>query len=360
MSNPLQVNCENEGEEDDIYKIYSQFKELSINVINNDKGIELLQIVKDLDIRAQIINKISNTFTSQNHITEDVHTKEGSYTKTEVKNLLLEKRKLISSPTTISDLKQEINNLKDGIYHLKEKNVTILTRLDNIESLKDLGNISESFSYEEDIPFINDIFLLTFWDNKKIIRTWNEKPFTLEFITKPFTKIINELSSKIVLKNNQNHFSIYIYGDHPNDFWNRKKHVVSLSYENNFTKNNIPTKARPCRINSNYLELCKKEIDSLLQKGLIRHSKSLWSYTTFYVNKHAEQERGAPTMRPSRPPPSRSNILAQVGNQKLIAANIASTSGLNTDHPMYNEFLDFMQSKQGKDNIPQFSQMKRT
>jgi len=130
--------------------------------------------------------------------------------------------------------------------------------------------------------------------------------------------MINELSSRLVLKNNQvnfikgeinsieidntlqnpklqdniailkNHFSILICGDHPN--------VVSLSYEDNFTEDNIPTKARPCQMNSDYLELCKKEIDSLLQKGLIRHSKSPWSCTTFYVNKHAEQERGAPRL----------------------------------------------------------------
>ncbi|KAG5579923.1 hypothetical protein H5410_050550 [Solanum commersonii] len=32
-------NCDNK-KEDDLYKIYSQFKELSINVINNDKIIE--------------------------------------------------------------------------------------------------------------------------------------------------------------------------------------------------------------------------------------------------------------------------------------------------------------------------------
>ncbi|KAG5580073.1 hypothetical protein H5410_050700 [Solanum commersonii] len=35
------LSCENEGEEDDLCKIYSLFKELSINVIDNDKVIEL-------------------------------------------------------------------------------------------------------------------------------------------------------------------------------------------------------------------------------------------------------------------------------------------------------------------------------
>ena len=49
-------------------------------------------------------------------------------------------------------------------------------------------------------------------------------------------------------------------------------------------------------MNSDYLELCKNEINSLLQKGLIRPSKSPWSCTAFYVNNAAEQERGVPRL----------------------------------------------------------------
>ena len=45
-------------------------------------------------------------------------------------------------------------------------------------------------------------------------------------------------------------------------------------------------------MNAEYLELCKKEITTYLDKGLIRKSKSPWSCTGFYVNKHSEQERG--------------------------------------------------------------------
>lgn len=68
------------------------------------------------------------------------------------------------------------------------------------------------------------------------------------------------------------------------------------SYEDNFDERNIPTKARRCQMNKEYLELCKKEIQSLLDRGLIQPSKSPWSCTAFYVNKHAEQERGVPTL----------------------------------------------------------------
>ncbi|KAG5572457.1 hypothetical protein H5410_062223 [Solanum commersonii] len=50
--------CEKDDDGDDLYKIYEQFKELSLNVIDNDKVIELLQNIKDPEIRAQIIDKI--------------------------------------------------------------------------------------------------------------------------------------------------------------------------------------------------------------------------------------------------------------------------------------------------------------
>lgn len=49
-------------------------------------------------------------------------------------------------------------------------------------------------------------------------------------------------------------------------------------------------------MNSEYLDLCKEEIDILLQKGSIRPSKLQWSCTAFYVDKQAEQERGVPRL----------------------------------------------------------------
>ena len=41
-------------------------------------------------------------------------------------------------------------------------------------------------------------------------------------------------------------------------------------------------------MNNELLEHCKKEIEDLLIKCLIRKSKSPWSYAAFYVNKQAE------------------------------------------------------------------------
>ena len=43
-------------------------------------------------------------------------------------------------------------------------------------------------------------------------------------------------------------------------------------------------------MNNELLEHCKKEIEDLLNKCLIRKSKSPWSCAAFYVNKQAELE----------------------------------------------------------------------
>jgi len=68
-------------------------------------------------------------------------------------------------------------------------------------------------------------------------------------------------------------------------------------------------------------------------------------------------------MRPSWPTPQkgrghnaarggRGHILIQHGNKQLITANISGgsssssgTSGIDINHPMYKEFLDFIKSK---------------
>ena len=77
--------------------------------------------------------------------------------------------------------------------------------------------------------------------------------------------------------------------------------------------------------------LCKKEIKDLLQKGLIRKSKSLIACFSFYVNKHAEIARGKPRLvvnyKPlnnlldydAYPLPNPSTILAQISRSKIFS-----------------------------------------
>ena len=72
--------------------------------------------------------------------------------------------------------------------------------------------------------------------------------------------------------------------------------MVSLPYEKYFNEKQIPTKARPIQMNPELLEYCKKEINDLLDKKLIRPSHSPWSCATFYVQKASDIERGIPRL----------------------------------------------------------------
>jgi len=82
--------------------------------------------------------------------------------------------------------------------------------------------------------------------------------------------------------------------DLPNAFLERKKHIIYLPYEKDFDELNILTKARPTQMNFELLERCKKEIQNLLDKKLIRPSKSPWCCASFYVNDAVEKKRGVP------------------------------------------------------------------
>jgi hypothetical protein len=82
----------------------------------------------------------------------------------------------------------------------------------------------------------------------------------------------------------------------PNAFWHRKRHIVALPYIKDFSEKKIPTKARPIQMNAETLEFCQKEIADLLEKNIIRKSKSPWSCAAFYVMKNAELEKGSPRL----------------------------------------------------------------
>jgi len=71
------------------------------------------------------------------------------------------------------------------------------------------------------------------------------------------------------------HIQLTICSDLPHAFWNRNKHIFNLPYENGFREKQIPTKARPIQMNDELFQYCQKEIKDLLDKGLIRKSKSL-------------------------------------------------------------------------------------
>ncbi|GAV61911.1 hypothetical protein CFOL_v3_05436, partial [Cephalotus follicularis] len=103
----------------------------------------------------------------------------------------------------------------------------------------------------------------------------SNKKLKQQLQTSQIKEKINSLKNNII--NN-------LCSDLPNAFWHRKRHMMSLSYEKNFTEQNIPTKARPIHMTYELMKHCKKEIQELLNKKLIKPSKSLLNCTTFYVN----------------------------------------------------------------------------
>ncbi|RDY12287.1 hypothetical protein CR513_02939, partial [Mucuna pruriens] len=170
-------------------------------------------------------------------------------------------------------------------------------------------------------PFIKALFPLQI--TKEGITTWHlGKKITFEFSSKPITKNINLIQKKMnhinflkeevsfgniqtqlnkpqVTKKIQSllkYIKTTICSDLPHAFWNRKKHMVDLPYEKKFIEKQIPTKARPIQMNEEMLQHCQKEIKDLLDKKLIRPSKSPWSCAAFYVNKQAKLERGTPKL----------------------------------------------------------------
>ena len=84
-------------------------------------------------------------------------------------------------------------------------------------------------------------------------------------------------------------------------------------------------------MNHDLLEICKKELQTLLDKKLIKPSKSPWSCAGFYVMNQAEKERGAPRLvinyKPLNkvlqwiryPIPNKKDLLQRLYNAKLFS-----------------------------------------
>ena len=129
-----------------------------------------------------------------------------------------------------------------------------------------------------------------------------QKQKQVKFLKKEiqYKKTEENLQSKQIqerIKNIQKQIEENLCSSIPNAFWNRKQHMVSLPYEKDFNEKQIPTKVRPIQMNPELLEYCKKEINDLLNKKLIRPSHSpLWSCAAFYVQKDSEIERGTPRL----------------------------------------------------------------
>ncbi|KAG5630151.1 hypothetical protein H5410_001868 [Solanum commersonii] len=212
----------------------------------------------------------------------------------EVKNLLLERRKMISSPTTINNLKKEINNLKEDIIRLKEKNVVIEVRLDAIQTLQNLGNDSESsssFEKENDsLDFMKNLYL----KNDKTDFLYSLKAFTSQ-------KMINDLTAKLLVSKNEQVSFI-------------KQEINSI------------------------------EVDNILQNPKLQEKIAI-----------LKNQRGRGRTNPGRGGhilAQQGNKTLTSFNVNDSTTSSSGSSGININHPMYKEFMDIMKSKKELDNNP--------
>ncbi|KAG8661721.1 hypothetical protein MANES_01G032701v8 [Manihot esculenta] len=113
---------------------------------------------------------------------------------------------------------------------------------------------------------------------------------------KMIEEMINDPKVQQKIKIIQDKMLNSICAESPNAFWERKKHVVNLSYEPDFNEKLIRTKARPIAMGPRHLEICKKEVAELEKKWLIRKSKGPWSCPAFYVENTAELEWEVPRL----------------------------------------------------------------
>ena len=91
------------------------------------------------------------------------------------------------------------------------------------------------------------------------------------------------------ISNLQRRFEREICSEFPNAFWARKTYIVDLRYIDGFDDMAISTKPRPIQMNHEFMEIFKKEINSVLANKIIRPSKSPWSCSAFYVNNAVER-----------------------------------------------------------------------
>ncbi|KAG5619555.1 hypothetical protein H5410_004773 [Solanum commersonii] len=126
--------CEN----DEFYKLQSQFEDMNIHTITFDNAIELLKEVTDNNLRETIIqpavnNKASssNSFEIQKNDFEFEYS--ALYSLSEFNNRLA--KQLVIRDTSFDDLKGEIENLKQEIKTLKQNQIICDHRLTQIESV---------------------------------------------------------------------------------------------------------------------------------------------------------------------------------------------------------------------------------
>ncbi|KAG5567877.1 hypothetical protein H5410_065108, partial [Solanum commersonii] len=124
-------SCEN----DEFYKLQSQFEDMNINTITFDNVIEHLKKVTDNTLREKIIDFFANNKASSSNVVEKSKNEfeySAPYSLSEVNNRLSKQH--VIRDISFDDLKGEIEQLKQEIKSLKQNQIIYEHLLTQIES----------------------------------------------------------------------------------------------------------------------------------------------------------------------------------------------------------------------------------
>ncbi|KAG5600300.1 hypothetical protein H5410_031670 [Solanum commersonii] len=190
-------NCEN----DEIYKLQSQFQDLNMNTITFDNVIELLKEVTDNKLREKIINlAISNEASSssskpfenkKNDLNDFEYSTPYSLKEIEIHNSDYSKDRFYKNKS-ISE-----NHIEKEPINLDSKNDMFLGMMQIITAHKWYNQLYPSIILET--PFINAIYPFTCIDSKEFSTTYKDNDISYTFVTDPVTRDINALIDMKIL-----------------------------------------------------------------------------------------------------------------------------------------------------------------
>ncbi|KAG5599206.1 hypothetical protein H5410_030576 [Solanum commersonii] len=246
-------NCE----DDEIYKLQSQFQDFNMNTITSDNVMELMKEVTDNKLCEKIIN-LANSNEASSSSSKPFENKKNDlndfeysapYSLKEVDNRLIKRNTFPKKYSYFDDLKIEIENLKREIKSLKQNQLICDHRITQIELHNSEDRELVNLDPKQEM-FFGMMQIITAY--KWYVKCINSKGFSATYkdneITYSFVTDLNHMDSlqlelvgmnrfdslkyakvkeKIKLTFEQNAIDICAY--HPSAFWNRKKHIHDAS-----------------------------------------------------------------------------------------------------------------------------------
>ncbi|KAG5590679.1 hypothetical protein H5410_041193 [Solanum commersonii] len=210
-------NCE----DDEIYKLQSQFQDFNMNTITSDNLIELLKEITDRKLREKIIDlatsneassSSSKPFESKKNDSNDFEYL-APYSLKEVDDRLLKRHTFSEKYSSFNDLKTEVENLKKEFKFLKQNQLICDHRITQIEThnsenrfFKNKG-IAENHVEKKTVnpdpkqdTFLGMMQIVTAhkWyvkciNSKGFSATYKDNEITYSFVIDPVTRDINAL-----------------------------------------------------------------------------------------------------------------------------------------------------------------------